>query len=30
MPNWCSNQLRVFGPDEDVTRFKEQAAGHSP
>ena len=30
MPNWCSNQLRVFGPDEDVARFKAQAAGHSP
>ena len=30
MPNWCSNQLRVFGPDEDVARFKEQAAGCSP
>jgi hypothetical protein len=30
MPNWCSNQLRVFGPDEDVARFKEQAAGYSP
>jgi hypothetical protein len=30
MPNWCSNQLRVFGPDEDVARFKEQAVGYSP
>lgn len=30
MPNWCSNQLRVFGPDEVVARFKEQAVGYSP
>src|SRR5208283_790760 len=30
MPNWCNNTLRVFGPDEEVSRFKEQAAGYSP
>ena len=30
MPNWCSNTLRIFGPDEAVVRFKEQAAGYSP
>ena len=30
MPNWCSNTLRVFSPDEDVSRFKQQAAGCSP
>ena len=30
MPNWCSNKLAVYGPDEDVKRFKEQATGHSP
>ena len=30
MPNWCSNTLRVFGPAEDVRRFKEQATGYLP
>lgn len=30
MPNWCNNKLAVYGPDEDVQRFKVQAAGHSP
>jgi hypothetical protein len=30
MPNWCSNTLRVFGPDEEVIKFKEQANGYSP
>jgi hypothetical protein len=30
MPNWCSNRLRVYGPDEDVGRFKEKAVGHPP
>jgi hypothetical protein len=30
MPNWCNNTLRIFGPEGDVRRFKEQAAGHSP
>lgn len=30
MPNWCSNQLAVRGPAEDVQRFKERAVGHSP
>jgi hypothetical protein len=30
MPNWCTNTLRVIGPDAEVLKFKEQAAGHSP
>lgn len=30
MPNWCSNNLRVYGPETDVARFKEQATGYSP
>jgi len=30
MPNWCNNNLRVFGPEADVQRFKEQATGQSP
>ena len=30
MPNWCSNTLRVFGPDAEIIRFKQRAAGHSP
>ena len=30
MPNWCSNELRVSGPPEDLTRFKEQASGFNP
>ena len=30
MPNWCSNTLRISGPNEDVSRFKQQAAGISP
>ena len=30
MPNWCSNELRVSGPAEDVARFKQQALGHNP
>lgn len=30
MPNWCNNKLAVYGPDEDVKRFKAQAVGHSP
>jgi Ferredoxin-like domain in Api92-like protein len=30
MPNWCSNRLAVYGPDEDVARFKDKAAGNSP
>ncbi len=29
MPNWCNNKLVVFGPDVDVERFKEKAAGNS-
>ena len=30
MPNWCNNKLTVFGPDEDVQRFKKNAIGNSP
>ena len=30
MPNWCNNKLTVFGPDEDVERFKKTAIGNSP
>ena len=30
MPNWCSNNLQIFGPEADVSRFKEQVVGHSP
>jgi hypothetical protein len=30
MPNWCTNKLVVYGPDEDVKRFKEKADGNSP
>lgn len=30
MPNWCSNNLKVFGPDDDIKRFKEQSIGYSP
>lgn len=30
MPNWCSNTLRVIGPDDDARRFKEQAVGFGP
>ena len=30
MPNWCSNELRVSGPPEDLTRFKEQVSGFNP
>lgn len=25
MPNWCSNQLKVSGPERDVQEFKAQA-----
>tara|TARA_R110002111_G_scaffold100975_1_gene156371 strand:+ start:15930 stop:16343 length:414 start_codon:yes stop_codon:yes gene_type:complete len=25
MPNWCGNQLRVGGPEEDIARFVEVA-----
>lgn len=27
MPNWCSNNLYVEGPKEDIARFKREAAG---
>jgi len=30
MPNWCNNNLRIFGPEADVERFKQTAVGHSP
>jgi hypothetical protein len=30
MPNWCNNKLAVYGPEEDVTRFRERAIGCSP
>ena len=30
MPNWCNNRLAVYGPEQDVKRFKEQAVGDSP
>lgn len=30
MPNWCNNKLAVYGPVEDVKRFREQAIGYSP
>jgi hypothetical protein len=30
MPNWCNNKLVVYGPEEDVKRFKGKAIGNSP
>ena len=27
MPNWCQNELQVFGPSEDLQRFKAAAVG---
>jgi hypothetical protein len=30
MPNWCNNKLAVYGPEEDVKRFKAQSIGCSP
>ena len=30
MPNWCSNELSVSGPTEDIANFKQQAVGYSP
>ena len=30
MPNWCNNQLDVYGPKADTKRFKQQAVGDSP
>jgi hypothetical protein len=30
MPNWCDNRLRVFGPPDDIEKFRQQAAGHAP
>ena len=30
MPNWCSNELRVSGPEADLKRFIAQATGFNP
>ncbi len=30
MPNWCDNILDVYGPPEEVARFKAQAVGYCP
>ena len=30
MPNWCENRLRVFGPQADLEKFKQQAVGQAP
>jgi len=30
MGNWCDNWLKVFGPEEDVARFKAKAVGVPP
>ena len=30
MPNWCSNNLTITGPQVDVEAFKTKAVGHSP
>lgn len=30
MPNWCENRLRIFGPEADLEKFKQQAVGHAP
>lgn len=30
MTNWCSNTLRVLGPEQAVTRFRERAIGFYP
>jgi hypothetical protein len=30
MPNWCNNNLHVYGPDAEVRRFKGMAVGTSP
>ena len=27
MPNWCQNELQIFGPREDLQRFKAAAVG---
>ena len=27
MPNWCQNELQIFGPSEDLQRFKTAAVG---
>ena len=29
MPNWCSNNLTITGPEADVQAFKAKAVGHS-
>ena len=30
MPNWCSNELKVTGPDVDIKAFIEKARGYYP
>lgn len=30
MPNWCENRLRIFGPEADLEKFKQQAIGQAP
>jgi hypothetical protein len=28
MPNWCDNELSIYGPEKDIKRFVKQARGH--
>ena len=30
MPNWCSNNLTITGPQADIEAFKTKAVGHPP
>ena len=30
MPDWCNNKLAIYGPEEEVNRFMDQAIGYSP
>jgi hypothetical protein len=30
MPNWCSNNLNITGPQEDLNRFRDAAVGERP
>lgn len=30
MPNWCNNKLAIYGLEEEVKRFRDQAIGYSP
>ena len=30
MPNWCSNELDITGPQEDLDRFRDAAVGERP